>query len=77
MNIKRFSRSTIWIVALAVGVGLYLINPAWLPYLLVAAMVFMHLGMHDHHGHGTHQHPPNQSEDADAGSDHAIHSHNS
>jgi membrane glycosyltransferase len=69
--------SYIWVVVLVIGVGLYLMNPAWLPYLLVAAMLFMHLRMHGHHGHSTHQHQPNRSEDSNAGSDQATHSHHS
>lgn len=77
MNIRGFSsRPTIWIVALAVGVGLYLIYPAWLPYLLVVAMLALHLGMHSHHG-DAHQHQPGQSVDPDAGSDQATHRHHS
>lgn len=47
----RLPKTYLWVVALALGVGLYLVYPAALPYLLVGGMLLMHLGGH---GHGSH-----------------------
>jgi hypothetical protein len=46
-------RTVAWVVTLLLGVILYLLYPALLPYLLAGAMVLMHLGGHGGHGHGT------------------------
>ncbi len=58
--------------ALLLGLGLYLILPASLPYLLVGGFVLLHFGLHGHggHKHGSHKHAdpptPAKSEPADA-----------
>lgn len=61
---RKFPTAYLWILALVLGVGIYLLFPAALPFLLIGGMVFMHLGGHGGHGghgHGSHQPDPERS----------------
>lgn len=56
MNTKpRIPQAYLWLAALVIGVGIYLIYPASLPALLFSGMMLMHLGGHGGHSHGGHR----------------------
>lgn len=61
MHINRNTRVVVWGAIIAIGFALLALDSAWLPYLLVAAMLLMHLGMPGHHGQG-HSHGPEHPE---------------
>lgn len=74
---SKLSIPYLWILALVLGLVIYLLYPAALPFLLFGGMILMHLGGHGGHSHGSRQHDPEGSRPLENASAPPAHNHGS